>query len=544
MTTKSNKTALLVFLIFVFQIFSGIFSVSAANLAQIGDNYYVLSQKKKADFSDGKMTGFTNNIGYYKTDIIDSDHGMSAVIGAPENADITKEGAWMSLPGDTSLKKIVLDFDLYSNGISDGLIRFMLRTKKGSSNLPVYFMGLDKDGILFDNDKNSYQFSGDESTRVSFTFGEWHKMRLFIDLNDFRYEFYMDDMTVLKASGVIDVSGVTALDSLRIIMMDTDTFAAVDNYFLYSVSEIEPGYTPPILSLRQISDRITESEEAEIAADIESSTEITSVDFYIDENKVFTDTESPFVLNYLFEAGNYTVKAVATDKYGQTGENELTVVSLRDTRPKITTTLADGETVDRSKLLNTAVNVSVSDTELKSAYIASDGEILSELCLGENNVDLSMLSIGIHEITIYAENILSESKSVTIKIEVTKNFDNIVYTENYEAFTGADGILGSNNIGYRSGEIIRDDFGYSAVIGADGTTDTSREGSWLGITLAKCTSTADVSFDWYFNALRGSAVVQMRTTGGVVKPLFTVNSSGVASTDGKQTCEFFADDWY
>lgn len=545
MTFRSKKLTLLILLIFLLQTLSGIINVSAAELTKIGDTYYSLSQKKYLNFSDGSMTGYTNDIGYYGTETIDETHGLSAVIGAESNVDITKEGAWLSLPGDNNLKKLVMDFEFYSDGLEDGIIKFMLRTKKGSSNLPVYFMGMDKNGILFDNDSNTYKFSGDESTRISASFRQWHKMRLFVDMTDFSYSFYMDDMTNAVASGKIDVSGVNSIDSLRIILMDEDTFAAVDNYRLYSVSEIEAGYTPPALSLRQISERITESEECEIAADIETSTEITSVDFYIDGSKVYTDTEAPYVLKHLFEAGNYSVKAIATDKYGQTGESgELAVVSLKDTKPKITMTLADGETVDRTKLSNVVVTVEVSDTELKTAYIALGEEIISELFLGENTVDLSSLSIGIHEITVYAENILSESKTVTVTVEVTKNFEDIVYTENYESFTGANGILGSNNMGYRSGEIIRDDFGYSAVIGAEGTVDTSKEGSWLGITLGKCTSTAEVSYDWYFSALRGSAVVQMRTSAGVVKPLFTVTSSGVASTDGKQTYAFNAEHWY
>lgn len=545
MTIKSKKLLLLILFVFLFQTIGGTISVFADNIQQIGNGYYILSQKKTSDFSDGNVTGNTNNVGYFKTDIVDESRGLSAVFGADENADITKEGAWIALSGNTSLQRLVFDFDFYSDGIDEGIIKFMLRTKKGTSNVPVYFMGLDKNGILFDNDSNSYKFEGDETTRVPYTFCQWHKFRLFVDMSDFSYEFYMDDMTVALAQGKIDVSGISGIDNLRIIMMEKDTFAAVDNYTLYGVSDVEAGYTPPTLSLRQIGEKITEDEEGEIVADISSTTEISSVSFFVNDEMVFTDTEAPFALTYLFEAGEYSVKAVATDKYGQTGESEeLIITSHRSTIPAVSVNLTDGEAVDKAKLENIEITLGMSDVEIKTAYISIDGEITAELMPDKNTLDLSYLSIGMHNITIYAENVLSESKEKTLTIEVIKKYEDTVYSENYESFTGADGILGSNNIGYRSGEILRDDFGYSAVIGADGDVDTAKEGAWLGITLSKCSSVAEVSFDWYFSALRGSTVAQLRTTSAVIKPMFTITSSGVSSSDGKQKYSFIPDHWY
>ena len=545
MTIKSKKLLLLVLFVFLFQTIAGTISVYADNIQQIGSGYYILSQKKTSDFSDGNVTGNTNNIGYFKTDTIDETHGLSAVFGADENADITKEGAWIALSGNTGLQRLVFDFDFYSDGIDEGIIKFMLRTKKGSSNVPVYFMGLDKNGILFDNDSNSYKFEGDETTRVPYTFCQWHKFRLFVDMSDFSYEFYMDDMTVALAQGKIDVSGISGIDSLRIIMMEKDTFAAADNYTLYGVSDVEAGYTPPILSLRQIGNKITEDEEGEIVADISSTTEISSVSFFVNDDMVFTDTEAPFALTYLFDAGEYSLKAVARDKYGQTGESEeLVVVSHKSTIPAISINLSDGEEVDKAKLENIEITLDMSDVEIKTAYISIDGETAKELKPDKNTLNLSYLSIGFHNITVYVENILSETKEKSFTIEVIKKYEDTVYSDDYEAFTGADGILGSNNIGYRSGEILRDDFGYSAVIGADGDVDTSKEGAWLGITLSKCSSVAEVSFDWYFSALRGSAVAQLRTTSAVIKPLFTITSSQVSSSDGKQKYSFSADHWY
>ena len=328
------------------------------------------------------------------------------------------------------------------------------------------------------------------------------------------------------------------IEYVRMILVGaTDAYVAADNFHLYEVKAMPSGYQTPALTLTAPSG-ITEREEARIEAEIGTNTPIENVKFYVNDSLIYTDAEAPYILEHLFAKGNHTIRAVATDEFGETGERTITITSLGDTRPKIEMFLENGKVYDRDILRNVSVSVSMSDASLASGKLYVDNIEKTSFTSAANTFDLSSLSLGVHTVKVYAENNLGESSEKSVQITVSKSSDDVIGTMNFNDGTVVGQLNGDGQFIRR--EVLRSDFKESLLVGANTTQDTSKQGAWIPINLNSTTSVAKVDFDIYFNGINGGGVVIQAMPKWV--ELFKITNQGIVA--GGQTHPFAAERWY
>lgn len=505
--------------------------LAAGTMLNYNGSMYSLVLKSETDFSDGKYTGSTNGIGTLETGEIDEEHGQSVILGASPEADASREGTWAQVTGDTTLPISVYEFELYVDKMENGKIKFAHRGVNSSGGIIPFY------NIEISNEKIS-----NENGSADFAFGEWHTIRILYDCEMHMYTVYVDDMQNAAFGGNFS-AGAVGMMFMRTCLYASDARVALDNAKVYSVVKLIDGYETPQLSLNLPSDGITESTEARIEAQISTKADIEKVEFFVDGNQVFTDTEKPFVLNYLFSKGEHAVRAVATDIYGATGECTETITSMADTKPKITWELADGGEYDKSELEAVSVSVTMSDATLAKGTVSADGNNVGTLSEGGNVVNLSGLSIGKHTITVYAENNLGESTEKSAEITVTRTFDDVIWSADFN-----DG----NKSGYTNGdgqfirlETLRDDFMDSCLVGANTEQDVSKEGAWIPIDFKDTKTVAVAEFDLYFNRITGNGVSALLNLSASYRPaIFTIDKNGITSGDNTVKHSFEAERWY
>ncbi|MBP3361584.1 MAG: hypothetical protein J6N52_12055 [Clostridia bacterium] len=500
--------------------------------AESSDSKYRLSEQSRTDFEDGAYTGVPN-AGWIRSEAVDDGHGNSILIGADSGFDISREGAWIGLFGNKRDAISAYEFDLYSNEIKSGNLRLMFRgPMSNGNNATGYIVSIEPEGIIKDADESA-----------EFSFNEWHRIRFLYDSTSHTYSVYMDDMSTCILTGSIH-SMVTGIDFMRVTLWAEDTYAAIDNFTYYSAYKLPDGYTKPVMSLKQTTEKILESEAGEITADIDAFAEIAEVKFYVDGTEVYTATEEPYVLSYIFTKGNHTVRAVAKDIYDETAEDSIDIISYPDTKPRIIFGFSDGRDYERAELNALPITVSMSGAELEEASISVDGAFVDSLVMGENTVNLSGLAIGTHLISVYAKNTIGEEAQAQQSITVCKTFDDVIWSADYDD-GNANGTINGEGQFYRL-ETIREDFGKSMLIGANTVQDISKEGAWTPLQLMNTTTTAIVDFDIYFNNITGNGMfIQLIPAEGAVRPkLVTISSSTIASGDNSAKYEFDAGQWY
>ncbi len=504
-------------------------SVFAEGMIQLGDSLYKLSHKSGTDYEDGVYTGY-DNIGWIKTDTVDDEHGTSVILGADAGTDTAKEGAILNLTGDKTTPITVYDFDLYVNEFTTGRMRLMYRATNSSGSAPAYFVEI-YPGEIKDNDETA-----------EFTFNEWHNVRVAFNCTEHTYTIFVDDMETAVINGSLN-SKWTGIEFMRVTAWADDTYMAIDNYNFYHALTMPDGYETPVLSLTQLDEKVTESAEARIEANIETEFQIEKIDFYIDGELVYTDNEAPYIMEHLFVPGEYTVYAVATDIYGETGtSDEIQIISKPDTKPRIEHSLLDGVEYNKADLSEIPVSIMMTDAELAEGTVTVDGDKFADLVQGENVIDFSTLSLGSHEIVFYAKNTLGEYAEDTVNITVTRILEEVVWSNDYS--NGA-------HSGYTNGDgqfiemrTLRDEFKDSCVVGANTEQNVSKEGAWIPFDLKDAQTTAIVDFDIYFNAINGNGMQMMLILDGARPKLFDINSKGIVPCDGSTPYPFAADTWY
>lgn len=506
-------------------------ALAAGTMLNYNGSMYSLVLKSETDFSDGKYTGSTNGIGTLEIGEIDEKHGQSAILGAALEADASREGTWAQVTGDTTLPVSVHEFELYVDKMETGKIKFCQRgVNAGGGILPFY-------RIEIENEKIS-----NENGSADFVFGEWHTVRILYDCEGHMYTVYVDDMQNAALAGEFSAAAVGMMFT-RICLYASGARVALDNAKVYSAVKLIDGYEVPQLSLNLPSGGITESAEALIEAQISTKADIEKVEFFVDDKLVYTDTEKPFVLNYLFPKGEHTVRAVATDIYGAAGECTETIISMADTKPKITWELADGREYDKSELEAVSISVTMSGAALAKGTVSADGNNVGMLREGNNSVNLSGLSIGKHTVTVYAENNLGESTEKSAEITVTRTFDDVIWSADFN-----DG----NKSGYTNGsgqfirlETLRDDFMDSCLVGANTEQDVSKEGAWIPIELKNIKTVAITEFDLYLNRITGNGMSTILNLSASYRPaIFKIDKNGITSGDDTVKRSLDAGRWY
>ena len=507
------------------------FSVStyAALLMEYNGGLYSLILKSEKDFSDEKYTGYDNGIGAVGIDTIDEEHGKSVAISAAAGADTSKEGAWVQFDGDKTLLLSVYELDVYVDKISSGKLKF---SSRGTGlNWSYDMIDIDADGIG----------TAGGSERKPFAFGVWHKMRFVFDCSSKSYSLYVDDMENAAFTSTLSTQMKAGVQFMRMVLIAEDAYAAADNFKNYSLIEMPDGYETPRLTLRPQEEKITESKSTQIEAVIETDAEIDHVSFYVNEELIYTDTEAPYILDYLFEKGDYTVRAEATDIYGEAGESEIAITSLADTRPRIEIGLENGGEYDRIALADTLISVTMSEAEMAEGRVLADGEQIAALTKGDNRINMSVLSIGVHKIDVYAENTLGETAEKSVQITVLKTFDDVVWSADFNDGTLLCQLNASGQ--FTRLEVIREDFKESLLAGANTTQDTTKEGAWIPISLKNTTTVAITDFDIYFSAINGNGLKTKVNYLQTNRPdLFYITTRGI--TAGSQTYPFEAKRWY
>ena len=506
-------------------------ALAAGTMLNYNGSMYSLVLKSEKDFSDGKYTGSNNGIGTIEPGEIDEEHGQSVILGADAGVDPSREGSWVQVDGDKTMSISMYEFELYVDRMENGKIKFAHRGVDANGNqVPFYVIEISDNKIT------------NGSNTADFAFGTWHTVRILYDCVAHVYTVYVDDMQNAALSGNFNAR-IAGMTFMRTCLYASDARVVVDNAKVYSVVKLIDGYETPQLSLNLPSDGITESTEAQIEAQISTKADIEKVEFFVDDKSVLTDTEKPFVLNYLFSKGEHTVRAVATDIYGATGECTETITSMADTKPKITWELEDGGEYDKSELEAVSVSVTMSDAALAKGTVSADGNNVGTLSEGENVVNLSGLSIGKHTITVYAENNLGESTERSAEITVTRTFDDVIWSADFN-----DG----NKSGYTNGdgqfirlETLRDDFMDSCLVGANTEQDVSKEGAWIPIDFKDTKTVAVAEFDLYFNRITGNGVSALLNLSASYRPaIFTIDKNGITSGDNTVKHSFEAERWY
>ena len=483
----------------------------------------VLKSEKSKDYSSqSQVIGQDNGKGSVGLETVDAAHGTSVVLKAENVASYTSEGPWVQFDGDNSLSLVMYEFELYIGELS-GAVKFQVK-----ANGSFYCLDINEDGIGF----------GD--TRTDLAYEQWNKIRILFDRANSNRKMYLyvnDDAPIEFTGGSLWRLG-SGIEYMRMILVGaTDAYVAADNLKVYSVVEMPEDYVTPSLNL-QTEDRITEIESTQIQAVIETDAEIENVAFYVDNSLVYTDAEAPYILEHRFDVGSHTVRAVATDIYGETGEKVITITSLADTRPRIEMEIEDGKEYDRKVLKDTLISVTMSDTDMADGNVFVDGTSVASLAQGDNHVDLSGLSLGVHTVKVYAENILGESTEKSVRITVSKSTDDAIWSADFN-----DGVV----IGQLNGdgqfirtEVLKPEYKESLLVGANTTQDTTKQGAWMPISLEDTSTVAVVDFDLYFSGINGGGFVVQAMPGWV--KLFEITDRGIVV--GTQTHPFEAEQWY
>lgn len=483
----------------------------------------VLKSDKSKDYStDNQVVGNDNGKGSVGLETIDTAHGTSVVLKSENVVSYTGEGPWVQFNGDNSLDIVMYEFELYIRELS-GEVKFQVKAN-GSFDC----LNINENGIGFGE------------IRTDFEYGQWNKVRIMFDRSNSNRKMYL----YVNEGEPIEFTGgslwrlSSGVEYVRMILVGTrNAYVAADNLNVYSVVQMPADYETPSLTL-QTEDRITEIESTQIQAVIETDAEIENVAFYVDNSLVYTDAEAPYILEHRFEVGNHTVRAVATDIYGETGEEVITITSLADTRPCIEMGIEDGKAYDRNVLKNTLISVTMTDVDMADGKVFVDGTSVASLVLGDNHVDLSGLSLGVHTIKVYAENILGERAEKSVKITVTKSTDDAIWSADFN-----DGVV----IGQLNGdgqfirtEVLKPEYKESLLLGANTTQDTSKQGAWMPISLEDTSTVAVVDFDMYFSGINGGGFVVQAMPKWV--ELFKITDRGIVV--GSQTHPFEARRWY
>lgn len=526
----NKKIKILSALVAVSLVLTSYTAVLANSIIDYDNTLYSLVLKSEHDFSDMKFTGNTNNKGTVGIETVDKEHGESVVISA-ENVEnyASGEGPWTQFDGNKSLMISVYELDVYIDKLTDGAVKFSSRGTGINWSLNMVDINTNGIGLPGSND------------RLPFEFGVWHKLRFLFDCNTRAYYVYVDNMKAVALSGTLSTQMTKGIQFMRMALMAKDAYAAADNFKNYSLLEIPQGYETPRFTLKPQDGKITESESASIEAVMETTTEIEMVEFYSNDELIYTDAEAPYILENLFAPGEYAIRAVATDVYGQMGEAEVKITSHADTKPRIETNLEDGKEYDRDALKAVLISLSMSEAELKDGNVFADGEKFAVLKKGDNTVDMSKLSMGKHKIDINAENEFGESVQKSVTVTVSKTFEDIVWSADFNDGT----LLGQLN---QSGqftrlEVLRDDFGDSLLAGANTTQDTTKEGAWIPISLKNTSTVAITDFDIYFSAINGNGFKTRLNYLQSNRPeIFSINTKGIVA--GSNTYPFEAKRWY
>lgn len=483
----------------------------------------VLKSEKSKDYStNSQVVGHDNGKGSVELETVDAAHGTSVVLKAENVASYTSEGPWVQFDGDNSLSLVMYEFELYVGELS-GQVKFQVK-----ANGSFYCLDINDDGIGFGE------------TRTDLAYEQWNKIRILFDRSNSNRKMYLyvnDDEPVEFTGGSLWRLS-SGIEYIRMILVGaTDAYVAADNLKVYSVVQMPADYVTPSLNL-QTEERITEIESTQIQAVIETDAEIEKVAFYVDNSLVYTDAEAPYILEHRFDVGSHTVRAVATDIYGETGEEVITITSLADTRPRIEMEIEDGREYDRNDLKDTLISVTMSDADMAVGTVLVDGNSVASLVEGDNHIDLSGLSLGVHTVKVYAENNLGESTEVSVKITVSKSTDDVIWSADFN-----DGVvIGQLNADgqFIRTEVIKPEYKESLLVGANTTQDTTRQGAWMPISLEDTSTVAVVDFDLYFSGINGGGFVVQAMPGWV--KLFEITDRGIVA--GSQTHPFEAEQWY
>ena len=517
-----NKFTILMTLVVML---SGLFGTEAfaASVLRLNDSAYVPVVVKETDFSGDSLNNNTNNKGCVEKAVLDDEHGTSIMVKS--DPQIEGEGPWVELKGDTQ-SLCMYEFEMYIDNFDDGQLKFTRRVNWWQ--YPVY---IDKNGITANG--TDYE---------PFELGQWHKLRFIYDGND--YYVYVDGADTYAISGSFK-GNPSSPDNMRIALWANNMTVYIDNFKFYHLNKMIDGYEKPAVTLSCDTESVTESLPAKISASVESKVDINKVDFYVGDELAFTDTEAPFEFERIYEKGTYTVRAVAEDIYGETGEDSIDITSAADTKPLIKWSLENNISYEKADLESMSAQITMTDAELVKCIVEADGETVAELTLGDNTFDLSHLSIGRHEIRIFAENNLGETAEKKVVITVNRKFDDAVWTADFNDGSTSGWTNGSGQ--FVRTEVIRQDFGESQLVGANTTQNTNVEGALAEIKYQNINTVATAEYDLYFNDINGNGMTAMLCLDGnnAVRPvLFTVNKDGLVSSSGKILAAFEAKKWY
>lgn len=204
--------------------------------------------------------------------------------------------------------------------------------------------------------------------------------------------------------------------------------------------------TPPTVSITAPNDGDSISADSTItltATASDSDGSIQSVKFYYDNILISEDTTAPYeaTLGSGLAAGNYTLKAEATDDDGSTNISQINITVIANIPPTITITAPnDGADFTEGTSVDFTAVASDSDGSIQQIVLYDGTTQLGTYTGNTATYTTSTLSVGVHTLKAIATDDDGDSteSQITINIQVPPSSDwELIYEENFgTGFTG------------------------------------------------------------------------------------------------------------
>lgn len=332
-------------------------------------------------------------------------------------------------------------------------------------------------------------------------------------------DFYKDGETAefeVKSEGsrayIIPKLGFEENSQYRIDIKSADDLFANKVIFGKSVtfSTAQGGYSLPDVTVNAENTDIFDTQTTTVFVHSESDYGIEKTELYKNGElaEVFDGADGEYIFGG--DAGKYEFYAVSYDINGGKSSSVKTVITVRHNDvPKISVSgVTSGEAASPSELKNVIISSSDNDGEVVYLCVMIDGETVKEENSESFTVDLSGISLGLHQMKVIARDNNSGESEKLIKLVISgeSNVRQIVFNDfegyssdgsafpsglNYPAITGDAKIISSDEYGKEHGTV--------AVFKTDGKAVDGKtaSGSWARLNTTGTTYSYSIEMDLY-----------------------------------------------
>lgn len=242
--------------------------------------------------TEGSAGGTDNGLGFIGYDIVNPSYGQSVVVGAQNEVDTSKEGAWIGLSCGSCTTRVVMNFDFYINELT-GKVGFMAIPASGYQRPKLLEIGNGK-------------FTSENGTTYAFEEDRWYDVTIDINVAKKTFNLSLDGEVVMRDEKT-NLPDNLALSSVRVISYlqgaDMARYYALDNYSAthLSSSPIITGITSPnAYGEYQVYDTDT-------TMTITFSEALTAASIYPSKFTVASGSESAKIISAEYDSSAYSI---------------------------------------------------------------------------------------------------------------------------------------------------------------------------------------------------------------------------------------------